>query len=67
MSDNKRNIDTDAIAHSSQGNSSATGTGTHAVNARESAADQSDNKAKGNEARVSGYGKGMTQPETGKN
>ncbi|HYD68804.1 hypothetical protein [Azospirillum sp.] len=80
MSDNKRNIDRDDIgnqddigkggqqaANPSQGNQSPTGTGSHAAHGREAAAENADNKAKGNEGRLSGYGKGNTRPETGRN
>ncbi len=71
MSDNKRNIDNDDIdrnpAKPSQGNQSPMGTGTHDANRREAEAETADNKAKGNEARLSGYGKGNTQPEKGRN
>ena len=66
MSDNKRNIDTDDLAKPSQGNQAPAGTSTHATNAREAAAETADNKGKGNEARVSGYGKGNTQPDKGR-
>jgi hypothetical protein len=66
-SDDARKIDDDTLAKRSQGNQSPAGTGSHATHTREAAAETSDNKAKGNEARLAGYGKGNTRPETGRN
>jgi hypothetical protein len=62
MSENKRNVDTADLAGPSQGNASATGTGTHAANRVEDARENRDNKAKGSEGRKAGYGKGDTEP-----
>ncbi|AWK86396.1 hypothetical protein [Azospirillum thermophilum] len=50
-----------------RGNQSPAGTGSHAAHQREADAGTADNKAKGTEARVSGYGKGLTRPESGRN
>lgn len=67
MNDKERKIDGDGVANPKQGNESPIGTGTHATNVRKAEAETADNKAKGNAARLGGYGKGNTHPESGKN
>lgn len=67
MGDTKPSEDTAGEAPANHGNQQKGGTGAHAAHAREAAAETADNKAKGNAARLSGYGKGNTAPESGRN
>ena len=67
MGDEKPSENTAGEAPANQGNQQKAGTGAHATHAHEAAADTADNKAKGNAARLSGYGKGNTAPESGRN
>jgi hypothetical protein len=52
----------DPLGKPTHGNELPTGTGTHDRNRIQQERELQDNKAKGNEARKAGYGKGRTTP-----
>ena len=52
----------DPLGKPTHGNEEPTGTGTHDRNRIAQERELQDNKAKGNEARKAGYGKGRTAP-----